>query len=343
MAWQPKGNIKGPQGIAGPPGSAGPQGPKGDAGAQGAAGATGAQGAQGTPGEKWSAGAGPPSGAAPGPIIGDWYLDTTTGDVYEKTGGSAWTLRGNIKGPKGDTGTTGSQGLPGATGPQGPIGNTGAQGAKGDPGAQGIQGVQGPAGPTGQAEGWYSGNTAPATGLGAVGDWYLNTATGDVFEKTASTTWTPRAGIMGPTGATGPQGPAGTLPACASLQTGALNPPIPTNVAMKMMGLAGLITPTATGKLLVTIVCSAMNPQSCVFQFQIQCGTGAAPASGATLAGTQVGAALVQMITQGPFSITGLITGLPVGTQRWIDLAGQRLSGAAGTISGVTITAVEVP
>lgn len=37
---------------------------------------------------------------------------------------------------------------------------------------------------------WYSGAVAPATSLGVVGDWYLNTATGAVLSKTASTTWT---------------------------------------------------------------------------------------------------------------------------------------------------------
>lgn len=43
--------------------------------------------------------------------IGDWYLNTTNWDMYEKTATSVWTLRGNIKG------ATGSTGAQGATGP----------------------------------------------------------------------------------------------------------------------------------------------------------------------------------------------------------------------------------
>lgn len=55
------------------------------------------------------------------------------GDVYEKTGPTTWTKRGNL------------------TGPPGPQGNTG------------------------QAEAWHSGLTAPASGLGVAGDWYVET------------------------------------------------------------------------------------------------------------------------------------------------------------------------
>lgn len=59
------------------------------------------------------------------------------GDVYEKTGASTWTKRATVVG---------------ATGP------AGAQGA------------------TGQAEAWHSGSGVPSSGLGADGDWYLDTA-----------------------------------------------------------------------------------------------------------------------------------------------------------------------
>lgn len=117
---------------------------------------------------------------------------------------------GKLTGPKGATGATGAKGDKGdtgATGPKGPAGEPGVQGAKGDPGSK-MHNVTG----------------APATSLGAIGDWAMNTSNGDVYEKTASTTWTKRgnfkgatgaqgpAGAQGPkgdTGATGPQGPAG--------------------------------------------------------------------------------------------------------------------------------------
>ena len=36
------------------------------------------------------------------------------------------------------------------------------------------------------------GTTAPANSLGVIGDWYLNTDTGQFYEKTGATTWTAR-------------------------------------------------------------------------------------------------------------------------------------------------------
>jgi microcystin-dependent protein len=136
-----------------------------------AGGPAGPPGPQGEPGEKWFTGSGAPSGAVG--VVGDWYLDSANGDYYEKTGTSTWTLRGNLKGPAG---------------------------------AQGPQGIQGAQGATGQAEGWYSGSGAPAGALGAVGDWYLDFATGDVYEKTGASAWTARGNIRGPQGPVGPMG-----------------------------------------------------------------------------------------------------------------------------------------
>lgn len=57
---------------------------------------------------KWYSGAGEPSEASYN--VGDWYLNTSNGDVYEKTGSSAWTLRDNLTGP---TGAAGEKGDPG--------------------------------------------------------------------------------------------------------------------------------------------------------------------------------------------------------------------------------------
>lgn len=37
---------------------------------------------------------------------------------------------------------------------------------------------------------WYSGAVEPATFLGVIGDWYLNTSNGQVLSKTGSSTWT---------------------------------------------------------------------------------------------------------------------------------------------------------
>jgi hypothetical protein len=111
------------------------------------------------------------------------------------------------EGPAGEQGEQGIPGLPGATGPTGPPGQTGASG---DPGPQGPPGTPGTPGATGApGSAWYSSTAAPASGTGVVGDWHLNTATGDVYRKTAATTWTLQGNIRGPTGAAGATGPAG--------------------------------------------------------------------------------------------------------------------------------------
>ena len=78
-------------------------------GPAGIIGLPGSSGAPGIDGNMWHSAAGVPSGATG--EIGDYYLNTTNGDIYEKTGVSTWTATGgNIKGPTGATGPTGPQG-----------------------------------------------------------------------------------------------------------------------------------------------------------------------------------------------------------------------------------------
>lgn len=138
----------------------------------------------GTPGSVWYNGTGAPAGSLG--VVGDYYLDTANGNVYNKTGAATWALVGNIKGPTG------------ATGPVGPAGPTGATGATGPTGA---------AGPPGSV--WWTGSGAPASGTGIVGDFYLNSANGDYYQKTGTSTWTLQGNIKGPTGATGATGSPG--------------------------------------------------------------------------------------------------------------------------------------
>jgi hypothetical protein len=91
--------------------------------------------------EEWLSGAGAPAGSLGN--VGDWYLDTATGDAYEKTDATTWTRQTSLKGPQG------AAGAPGAAGPKGDPGATGATGPGGPQGAQGPTGTTGPAGPTG--------------------------------------------------------------------------------------------------------------------------------------------------------------------------------------------------
>ncbi len=70
----------------------------------------------------------------------------------------------------------------------------------------GIQGQSGTNGVSGST--WYYGTSAPSTNIGANGDFYLNTATGDVYNK-SNNNWNFIGNIKGAIGNTGPPGPEG--------------------------------------------------------------------------------------------------------------------------------------
>lgn len=324
MAWAPKGNIKGPKGDAGATGATGAQGAQGPAGSQGAQGPQGVKGDTGNTGpqgatgqaEAWWSGAGVPPTATG--AIGDWYLNTSTSDVYEKTASSTWTLRCNIKGAQGIQGTQGPQGNAGAQGPQGATGATGA---------------------TGQAEAWWSGSGAPSAGLGAVGDFYLNHADGAVSEKTGSSTWTTRTNIMGPQG---PQGAAAT--ASILLFASAGNPAqlVGATGLGKMCGLGATFkfTPIRTGTVIISLsanIAAAVN--GAVVWASIRGQTGTPPANGASGAGASGGDGIgtVNQSYQNlgsagvPASFQSFLSGLALGVPYWVDLVLTN-SGTAGNV-----------
>ena len=169
-------------------------GAKGDMGATGPQGPKGATGATGQRGNQWYSGTavtGTSTTAAvfatgiSSALVGDYYLNTSTGAVYRCTVAGAssaakWAYAGSIKGAtgaqgpqgpkglKGDTGATGATGAQGPTGPQGPKGNTGPQGiqgVKGDTGATGPKGATGAPLKTSSIQ-YQAGasNTAPPSG-----------------------------------------------------------------------------------------------------------------------------------------------------------------------------------
>lgn len=97
---------------------------------------------------------------------GDYFLHTTSGDIFKKVLDDQWERRGNLKGrqgingprgkegPKGDVGPKGDigpQGIQGVQGPEGPMGLRGPKGDTGEQGPRGLQGVQGIQGPRGYA------------------------------------------------------------------------------------------------------------------------------------------------------------------------------------------------
>jgi hypothetical protein len=198
ISWNASGQTgapgaTGPRGPEGPAGKNGTPGAKGATGAvgapgatgtQGPTGATGATGATGIDGSTWYSGSGTPSSATGSD--GDYYLETSTDDVFEKTSGSWGAPIATLSGP---TGSTGAMGVPGPTGAQGPAGATGATGIDGST--------------------WYSGSSAPSGATGSNGDYYFDTTTDDVYEKTSGSWGSPIANLTGPAGATGSQGPQG--------------------------------------------------------------------------------------------------------------------------------------
>jgi hypothetical protein len=181
-------------------------------------------------GEQWLSGAGAPLSSTG--AMGDWYLDTTTSNVYEKTDLVTWTLRVNIKGATGATGA-------GATGPTGPTGAGGAAGVTGPTGVGGAAGVTGPTGAGGAA-----GVTGPAGIAGTTGPGGSTGPTGAPGLGSTGPTGAPGLGSTGPTGpagALGPTGPGATGGAGADEVSIRSTPPTP------VAGLPELwIDPTAT-------------------------------------------------------------------------------------------------
>lgn len=178
-----KDGADGAQGTAGPAGVNGKDGSDGSDGKDGATGATGKDGANGANGTDGTNGADGSAilkgtGAPPANLgaDGDLYLDTASRDVYQKSGG-AWTVITNLSG--------------------------GPPGAKGDPGAQGDPGTDGTNGTNGSNV--RSGAGAPAAGLGAAGDVYIDSTTGDLYAKGAGG-WTKTGNLAGPPGADGMNG-----------------------------------------------------------------------------------------------------------------------------------------
>jgi hypothetical protein len=97
---------------------------------------------------------------------------------------------------------------------------------------------------------WRYGNAIPAGALGAMGDFYLNMTNGNVYYKSAATTWTLTGNITGPAGAAGATGPIGlTGPTGPAGSNGATGPSGPAGAngatgPQGTQGVAGATGPT---------------------------------------------------------------------------------------------------
>lgn len=183
------------------------------------------KGDKGDPGKDGNTILGGPSAPAPTDgKEGDWYLDSSTWDIYRKEG-AGWIRRGSLIGPKGEPGKDGVQWYYDET-PSASVGNIGDvnfNGTTGDihrrtatgwelvgnfRGPQGKQGPKGDTGPKGDPARWLSGSGVPSGALGANGDMYLNVDTSEVYKK-ASDVWVLQGSIKGRVGDPGPVGPTG--------------------------------------------------------------------------------------------------------------------------------------
>ena len=146
---------------------------------------------------QWRYGSGVPAGTLG--VFGDFYLNTTNGNVYYKSNATTWVLTGSIMGPAGATGAQGIQGVAGVNGLNALVKTT----------------VE-PAGIN-----CATGGTKVETGIDANNNGILEA--GEV--NAAQTTYvcngaTGTAGVQGPQGPAGPTGPQGAQGPAGSLANG---------------------------------------------------------------------------------------------------------------------------
>lgn len=129
-----------------------------------------------------------------------------------------------------------------------------------------------------------------------------------------------------------PGGPAGTL-----------------STVGVMMGLAGTVTPTGSGNVLIIVSGDGFNNTAGdSLTVTLRTGTGGAPVNGAALTGTarSVAKNLGTQPTGGnmsmPFTLVAYVTGLALATAVWIDVAVAAVIGGTATIRDIDIQAVEL-
>jgi hypothetical protein len=132
----------------------------------------------------------------------------------------------------------------------------------------------------------------------------------------------------------------------ATSQSTPSDPTGTTSASQVMMGLAGSITPTNSGKVLITISGSTYNTGGgTVNTHQIRYGTGSAPTNGAAATGTTAGSAVQVAPANGSqptaLSLNAVVTGLTPSTAYWIDVGLGTASGTA-SIKQISISTVEV-
>lgn len=116
--------------------------------------------------------------------------------------------------------------------------------------------------------------------------------------------------------------------------------------AYVMVGLGTTVTPIKTGRVQVLACGEAYNTTATDnANVQFRYGTGAAPANGAAVTGTQTGGTVNATSTaasqKNPFCIPAILTGLTIGTTYWLDEAQEAVFGGTAEINYAYIVAIE--
>ena len=225
----------GARGIQGIQGTQGTQGTQGIQGANGTNGTNGTNSTGGADGSVWYFGTAAVPAASLGTNI-DKYLNSTTGDVFEKISGT-WVASGVMKGAPGPAGASGADGSHWESGAGVPLDTFGSDGwlyvnsINGDvykktaghwawnmniAGAQGIPGNNGTPGSR-----WFFGTAAPTAAIGTNLDYYLEINSADWWQKSTGT-WVIGGSLRGVPGTAGSDGAPGYSQSCglvASLYT----------------------------------------------------------------------------------------------------------------------------
>jgi hypothetical protein len=114
-----------------------------------------------------------------------------------------------------------------------------------------------------------------------------------------------------------------------------------------MMGIAGTVTPTNTGTVLVAAYVSMQNTaNSGQCAIRVRHGAGGAPTNGQAVTGTAVGSVMTTTMdslgSPRGMSVTVVITGLALNTARWLDLSFQADGTNTCTPFDATVTAGEL-
>ncbi len=169
---------------------------------------------------------------------------------------------------------------------------------------------------------WLSGAVAPATGTGVVGDWYINTANSDYYEKTAAAVWTLRGNLKGLTGNTGP---ANTL-SVAGVTTGAEG----SNATVTVGGTS----PNQT--LTFAIPRGNTGPANTLSLGTTVTGAPGSTAS-ASITGTAPNQTLTLTIPRGDVGATGPANTLSIGTVSTVAVGGSATASVTGTAPNQTL------